>query len=240
MDVMTQLVNQLLTLVDTAPWWQLLLIVGVLLVLETSVGIGLITPGEVVLLTAATAVTGPGEYAMLACVAAVASLVGQSGGYLIGRRAGDRVRRSRVGRWIGEPQWQRAERMVAGGRGRALAGSRFLSVAHSLVPVIAGTLRMEPVRFFRFTTIGVVLWSLIFVGLGSAASAAVRSSAHLVGPTITAMVITAVVVAIVVRQVGSWRARRLLRQTMATSQARGAVRPSHRVAPGRTGPPRRR
>jgi membrane-associated protein len=72
-------------------------------------------------------------------------------------------------------------------------------VAHSLVPVIAGTLRMPLARFARYTAIGAVVWGLVYVGLGSAASTAIRHSAHLIGPTATGLVVTVAVALLVVR-----------------------------------------
>ncbi|GAA5111399.1 DedA family protein [Pseudonocardia adelaidensis] len=188
-------------MIDAIPTWQLYVVVGVLLVLETTVLVGLVTPGEVVLLAAATTVVTTGEYLALAAVAAGASLVGQTGGYLLGRTFGGRIRASWGGRRIGEANWVRAEGVLRGGTGRALVGSRFLAVAHSLVPVIAGTLRMPWGRFARYTAIGALLWGLVYVGLGSAASIAIRHSAHLIGPTVTTVVVAAVVVALIVRAV---------------------------------------
>ena len=188
-------------MIDAIPTWQLYAVVGVLLVLETTVLVGLVTPGEVVLLAAATTVVATGEYLALAAVAAGASLVGQTGGYLLGRTFGGRIRASWGGRKIGEANWARAEAVLRGGTGRALVGSRFLAVAHSLVPVIAGTLRMPWGRYARYTALGAVLWGLVYVGLGSAASIAIRHSAHLLGPTVTSVVVAAVVVALIVRAV---------------------------------------
>jgi membrane-associated protein len=191
---------------DAIPAWQLYLVVGLLLMLETTMLIGLVTPGEVVLLAAATAVRSAGEYVALAAVAAGASLVGQTGGYLIGRRFGGRIRTSWAGRRVGEPNWLRAEAVLRGEKGRALVGSRFLAVAHSLVPVLAGTLRMPWRRFARYTALGAVVWGLVYVGLGSAASAALRQSAHLVGPTVTGVFVAVVVVALGVRAIRRRRA----------------------------------
>jgi len=188
-------------MIDAIPMWQLYLAVGLLLVLETTVLVGLVTPGEVVLLAAATTVGGTGEYAALAAVAAGASVVGQTGGYLIGRTFGGRIRASWGGRKIGEANWARAEAVLRGGTGRAIVGSRFLAVAHSLVPVIAGTLRMPWGRYARYTVLGAVLWGLVYVGLGSAASIAIRHSAHLLGPTVTTVVLAGVAVTLIVRAV---------------------------------------
>ncbi|MGI5125470.1 DedA family protein [Pseudonocardia sp. CA-107938] len=196
-------------MLDAIPTWQLFAVVGVLLVLETTALVGLVTPGEVVLLAAATTVGSGWEFAALAAVATVGTIVGQTGGYLIGRRTGPWLRESRAGRWIGEPNWQRAEDLVASGASRAIVGARFLAVAHSLVPVIAGSLRMDVGRFLRCTVVGAAAWALVYVGLGSAASAAIRHVAHLVGPTATGLVVAAVVGVLVVRAVRRRRAERV-------------------------------
>ncbi len=199
--VISDWLGSFFAMIDAIPTWQLYAVVGVLLVLETTVLVGLVTPGEVVLLAAATTVTGTGEYLTLAAIATGASVIGQNGGYLLGRTFGGRIRASWGGRKIGEANWDRAEAVLRGGTGRALVASRFLAVAHSLVPVIAGTLRMPWGRFARYTAIGAVLWGLVYVGLGSAASIAIRHSAHLVGPTFTTVVVAAVLVALIVRAV---------------------------------------
>jgi membrane-associated protein len=207
--VISDWLNSFFATLDAIPHAQLYLGVGIMLVFETTVLIGLITPGEVVLLAAATTVGSLREYVTLAGIAAAASLVGQSGGYLIGRRFGGRLRASWAGRKIGESSWLRAEGVLRGGTGRAIIGSRFLAVAHSLVPVIAGTLRMPLARFARYTAIGAVIWGLVYVGLGSAASTAIRHSAHLIGPTATGLVITVAVVFLVVRAVRKRRRTRV-------------------------------
>jgi membrane-associated protein len=199
--VITEWLGSFFAMIDAIPMWQLYTVVGVLLVLETTVLVGLVTPGEVVLLAAATTVSSAGEYAALAAIAAGASFAGQSGGYLIGRRFGGRIRTSWGGRKIGESNWRRAEAVLRGGTGRAIVASRFLAVAHSLVPVIAGTLRMPWGRYGRYTALGAVVWGLVYVGLGSAASIAIRKSAHLLGPTVTTVLVAAVVVALIVRAV---------------------------------------
>jgi membrane-associated protein len=209
-QVITEWLAAFFAMIDAVPAWQLYTVVGLLLVLETTVLIGLVTPGEVVLLAAATSVGSAGEYAALAAVAAGASLVGQTGGYLIGRRFGGRIRDSWAGRKIGEPNWVRAESLLRGGTGRAIVGSRFLAVAHSLVPVLAGALRMPLGRYARYTALGAVAWGMVYVGLGSAASLAIREAAHLVGPTVTGVLVAAVVVVLVVRAVRERRRRPVL------------------------------
>lgn len=206
--MLTGRLDALFATIEAIPTWQLYAVVGLLLVLETTVLVGLVTPGEVVLLAAATTVGSAGEFGALAAVAAGASVTGQFGGYLLGRRFGGRIRAGWAGRRIGERNWVRAEAALRGGTGRALVGSRFLAVAHSLVPVLAGTLRMPLGRYARYTVLGAVVWALVYVALGSAASVVLRRSAHEIGPTATGLVVAAVVAALVLRAVRKRRRRR--------------------------------
>jgi membrane-associated protein len=199
--VITDWLGSFFALIDAIPVWQLYSAVGVLLVLETTVLVGLVTPGEVVLLAAATTVGTAGEFAALAAIAAGASFTGQTGGYLLGRAFGGRIRASWAGRKIGEQNWVRAEAVLRGGTGRAIVVSRFLAVAHSLVPVLAGALRMPRSRFARYTALGAVIWGLVYVSLGSAASLALRQAAHLVGPTATGVLVAVALTVLVVREV---------------------------------------
>ncbi|WP_158228088.1 DedA family protein [Pseudonocardia sp. MH-G8] len=205
--MITEWLDAFFAMIDAVPAWQLYAVVGLLLVLETTVLIGLVTPGEVVLLAAATTVGSAGEYAALAAVAAGSSLIGQTGGYLLGRKFGGRIRASWAGRKVGESNWVRAEAVLRGGTGRAVVGSRFMAVAHSLVPVLAGTLRMPLGRYARYTALGAITWGLVYVGLGSAASLAIRHSAHLLGPVVTCVVVVAVAAALGVRAVRKRRRR---------------------------------
>jgi membrane-associated protein len=92
-------------------------------------------------------------------------------------------------------------------------------MAHSLVPVIAGTLRMPIRRFARYTALGAVVWGLVYVGLGSAASLAIRKAAHLVGPTATGIAVAVVLVLLVVRAVRKRRRERAAAE-LVTSTAR--------------------
>ena len=120
--VITEWLGSFFAMIDAIPAWQLYTVVGVLLVLETTVLVGLVTPGEVVLLAAATTMGSAGEYAALAAVAAGASIVGQTGGYLLGRTFGGRIRASWGGRKIGEANWGRAEAVLRGGRDARSSG----------------------------------------------------------------------------------------------------------------------
>src|SRR5690606_32283660 len=85
---------------------------GVGIFLETSVLIGLIVPGDTIVIVAATAVDTPAEFLALVGVVIVGALGGESVGFALGRFFGPRIRHSRLGRRLGEHNWRRAEYYV--------------------------------------------------------------------------------------------------------------------------------
>jgi membrane-associated protein len=152
----------------------LYLLTGLFMTLETTLLIGLVLPGDSVVLLAGTTVTGPARFGALVAVATLGSLLGESIGYLLGRCYGDRVRTSRLGRRLGEDAWANAAAFLGGRGGRAVAAARFVAVVHALVPVVAGSVGMGYRRFLGWSALGAAAWSLTFVGIGALAGASWR------------------------------------------------------------------
>jgi membrane-associated protein len=144
---------------------------GLFVTAETSVLIGMVVPGDTVVLLAATTATSPGRFALLVAVATLGSLLGETVGYLLGWRFGGRLRHGR----LGGPHWAKAEAFLTGRGGTAVAAARFVAIVHAVLPVVAGTVRMPYRRFIGWCGVGAVAWSLLYVGLGAAAGASWRS-----------------------------------------------------------------
>ena len=152
----------------------LYLLTGAFTMLETSALVGLAVPGDAVVLLAGTTATSPTRFLALVAASVAGSLVGESIGYLLGWRFGDRLRRSRLGRRLGEGNWARADRFLNGRGGRAVFAARFVAVVHALLPVVAGTVRMPYRRFIGWAAAGSLTWSMLYVGVGAAAGASWR------------------------------------------------------------------
>lgn len=146
--------------------------VALLQALESSIGLGLIAPGDTVVLAAGTSIDSVERFVVLLVAVVGGSLVGESIGYVIGDRAGPRVRASRLGRRIGERAWQGAEDMLERRGGLGVAISRFLPGVHAVVPVLVGAGRMPYRRFIAWTGASAVLWACLYLGGGAAAGAA--------------------------------------------------------------------
>lgn len=147
---------------------------GIGIMLETSVLIGLIVPGDTVVIVASTAVDGPVEWVSMIVVVIVGALIGESIGFALGRWFGPRIRASALGRRIGERHWVRAERYLARRGGIAVFISRFLPVLHSLIPLTVGMSAMSYRRFISWTLPACVIWSSAYVSVGALAAGSYR------------------------------------------------------------------
>ncbi|MBB5906201.1 DedA family protein [Actinoalloteichus hymeniacidonis] len=149
----------------------------VIMILETSLLVGLVVPGDVAVLIAAA--TLGWEYGLLiATIGFVGTLIGQSGGYLIGRLIGGRIKQSWIGRKMGRRRWAVAEQVATGDGARAMITTRFVAVVHSMVPVVAGTLGMSYLRFLRLATVGAALWAVVWTCFGLFIGGAGRAIGH--------------------------------------------------------------
>jgi membrane protein DedA with SNARE-associated domain len=151
------------------------LIAGVAMLFETSILLGLIVPGDTVVLVAATAVRGPVEFVSLAIAVVLGSLAGESIGFWLGHYFGPRIRRSRLGQRVGEANWARAETYLTRRGGIAVAISRFLPVFHSLVPLVVGSSPMRYRTFVAWTVPACVVWASIYISVGAFAADSYRS-----------------------------------------------------------------
>jgi membrane-associated protein len=150
------------------------LLAGVAMMFETSILLGLIVPGDTVVLVAATAVRGPVEFVSLALAVVLGSLVGESIGFVLGRYFGPRIRRSKLGQRIGEKNWVRAETYLERRGGIAVAISRFLPVFHSLVPLVVGTSAMRYRVFIAWTVPACAIWAVTYISVGAFAAESYR------------------------------------------------------------------
>jgi membrane protein DedA with SNARE-associated domain len=143
---------------------------------ETSILIGLIVPGDtVVLLSSAATVRAPLDFVLQCLAVVLGSIAGESVGFALGHFLGPRLRYSRLGRWIGERNWIRAEAYLERRGGIAVFVSRFLPVLHALVPITVGTSSMIYRRFLAWTVPACVVWTLVYVSLGTVAGASYRA-----------------------------------------------------------------
>lgn len=132
---------------------------------------GLPLPGETALLAAAFA-AGHGALSLplVIAIAAVAAVLGDNLGYVIGRRLG-RPWLERHGRrlLITPARLDRVDRFFHRFGGWAVALARFVTGVRVLAAVSAGAARMPWATFFRFNVMGAVIWAAVMglIGFGA-------------------------------------------------------------------------
>jgi membrane protein DedA with SNARE-associated domain len=147
---------------------------GIAIMLETSVLVGLIVPGDTVVLVAATGVATILQFIALVVAVVVGALIGETIGFSIGRFFGPKLRSGRLGRRLGPDKLARADRFVERRGGIAVFVSRFLPVFHSVVPLTAGMSKMRYRTFMTWTAPACTLWAFIYVSVGSGAAETYR------------------------------------------------------------------
>ena len=145
---------------------------GLAILCETSLFIGLIIPGDTVVLVASAGVTDIADFFYLLGAVLLGSLIGESLGFLLGRLFGKRIRYSKLGQRLGESNWKLADRFVEKRGGIAVAISRFLPMLHSLVPVVAGMTTMRYRTFISWTVGACAVWASAYVSVGYLAHSA--------------------------------------------------------------------
>lgn len=150
------------------------LIAGLAVMLETSILIGLIVPGDTIVIIASMGVDGLVETIAMVIAVVVGALIGESIGFWLGRWLGPRIRRSWIGRRIGEAHWERAERYLQRRGGVAIFLSRFLPVLHSLVPLTVGMSAYSYRRFLAWTAPACLIWATAYVSVTSLAAGSFR------------------------------------------------------------------
>ena len=151
--------------------------VGLLAMAESGLFVGLFVPGETAMIFGGVLVSrGHAELGWMIIAASVGAVIGDSISYELGRRFGQRLGATRLGRRVGEPNWSRAREYVGRRGGRAVFFGRFLGVLRALVPAVAGWAGMRYGSFLTFNIAGGLIWASSTILLGVAAG----SSWHLV------------------------------------------------------------
>ncbi|WP_354575899.1 DedA family protein [Frigoribacterium sp. UYMn621] len=199
-----------------------ILIAGVGMLLETSILVGLIVPGDTIVLVSATGIADWPQYAALLAAVIVGSLTGESIGFALGRFFGPRIQASRIGRRLGERNWLRAETYLDRRGGPAVFISRFLPVLHALIPLTVGMSTMSYRKFLAWTAPACILWAGAYVSVGWLAAGSYRQLAtqlHFAGFLFAGIIAAFLVLVLVVKKaVTRVEARHMLRDEPQTDE----------------------
>jgi undecaprenyl-diphosphatase len=219
---------------------------------ETAAFIGLILPGETVVILGG-AVAGQGETSIVLTIGVVwaAAFAGDSVSFMLGRRLGrDFILRHGPRVRITRERFARVEAYFARHGGKTIVIGRFIGLVRALAPFSAGSSGMRYAYYAPFSVLGTGMWAAAFVLVGYFASQSLDAAARTAGRgTFLLGIAVATIVAIVVvyrflrepenrrRLVGGMESRPALRPLLAAG--RGLAPPARflgeRLTPGRLG-----
>lgn len=171
---MNEILDAILGFIEDVPPVLRVVLTGIAIMLETSVLIGLIVPGDTIVLFSSTGVTTVLEFIFTVVAVVIGALLGSSFGFWIGRIFGPKLRGSWLGIRIGEDRWRKADRFVKKRGGIAVFISRFLPVFHSVVPLTAGMSVMRYRTFMSWLAPASIIWAFLYVSIGSGAAETYR------------------------------------------------------------------
>jgi membrane protein DedA with SNARE-associated domain len=137
----------------------------------TAEGIGIPSFGETIVIAASVyAGTGRLNIVAVCVIALVAAIMGDNGGYAIGRFGGWKVLR-RFGRYVflTRKRLDRIEEYFTHHGGVAVAVARFFEGLRQANGILAGATGMPWRRFLGFNALGAVVWVGVWASLGYAA-----------------------------------------------------------------------
>jgi membrane-associated protein len=169
------------TVIEAAGWWSYLVVFAVTAT-ETSAFVGVLIPGETVILLAA-ALAGKGDLnpVLLAGAVVAGGILGDNLGYMLGhrcqrRQGGGKPRRG----WL-DAHLRRTQTFLLRHGGKAVFTGRFIGFVRTFLPFAAGASAMPYRSFVFFSTLASVLWGTGNVILGYFAGATAKELLHSAG-----------------------------------------------------------
>jgi len=204
-------------------------LVAVAAFLETGAFVGLVAPGETIVI-AAGVVAGQGTIDLLPLIGIVwlSAVLGDTTSFYIGRRLGRRFLERHGPRFkITEARLEQVESYFERHGGKTILIGRFIGLVRALAPFIAGSSGLPYRRFIPYSIVGTGLWSTLFCTLGYIFWRSFDKVAHLVGQAIFGLGLT---VAVIVGVVVAYRRRREISDWFTAHERHPLVRPILAVA----------
>src|SRR6188768_3870585 len=217
--------NLLEDISNTLGAWTYLL-VGAFAFAETGAFIGLVVPGETVMLLGG-AVAGQGAISiyLLIAIAWFSAWAGDTTSFFIGRRLGREFvikHGPRVG--ISHERFEKVEDYFSRHGGKTIFIGRFISLVRAFAPFIAGSSGMRYRAFVPYSILGTGLWASAHILVGYFFSRSIESAAEYAGRGAFVLATTIVVVVIVVSAVRHFRVEENRRRAVAWMEGRAATR----------------
>jgi len=150
--------------IDLIEFIKLVSAIGVMAVIfaETGLMIGFFLPGDSLLFTAGF-LTYSGllniNIHVLVPMLFIAAVIGNSTGYIIGRKVGPRIFKKPDAKLFKKEYVQRAQDFYDQNGGKTIILAQFIPIVRTFAPVVAGVGKMDFRKFISFNIIGAIFWT---------------------------------------------------------------------------------
>jgi membrane protein DedA with SNARE-associated domain/membrane-associated phospholipid phosphatase len=199
-------------------------LVGVMAFLETGAFVGLVAPGETVVI-AAGVIAGQGEIELIPLIGLVwvCAVLGDTTSFYIGQRLGRGfLERHGPKVKISHERLEQVEGYFDRHGGKTILIGRFIGLVRALAPFIAGASGLAYRRFLPYSVVGTGLWSTVFCVLGYIFWRSFDKVAHYAGQAIFGFGLT---VGVIVGIVVAYRRRREIHAWLLAHERHPLVRP---------------
>ena len=199
-------------------------LVGVMAFLETGAFVGLVAPGETVVI-AAGVIAGQGEIELIPLIGLVwvCAVLGDTTSFYIGQRLGRGFLERHGPRVkISHERLEQVEGYFDRHGGKTILIGRFIGLVRALAPFIAGASGLAYRRFLPYSVVGTGLWSTVFCVLGYIFWRSFDQVAHYAGQAIFGFGLT---VGVIVGIVVAYRRRRDIHAWLLAHERHPLVRP---------------
>lgn len=181
--------------------WEAYLFVGLLVAAEASVMLGFIFPGETaVILGGVVASKGNASLIVMAIVVVASAIVGDSIGYLVGDKWGDRILRIRFLRKREKGIDFALAQLRKRGALFVFIG-RFTAFLRAVIPGLAGLSKMRYRVFLPANAAGGLCWGTLFVLLGYFVGQRIERATGIASDILLGVIVLVIIVLIVLRRV---------------------------------------
>lgn len=202
------------------------LLVGLFAFAETGAFVGLVVPGETVMLLGG-AVAGQGviDIYLLIAIAWFSAWLGDTTSFFLGRRLGRGFVLEHGPRFgISHERFERVEDYFSRHGGKTIFIGRFISLVRAFAPFIAGSSGMRYRAFVPYSILGTGLWASAHILVGYFFSRSIESAAKYAGKGAFLLATLIVVVVAVVTLVRFFRVEENRRRTVSRMEEHGATR----------------
>src|SRR3954465_7784039 len=202
------------------------LLVGLFAFAETGAFVGLVVPGEtVMLLGGAVAGQGAIDIYLLIAVAWFSAWLGDTTSFFLGRRLGRNFvldHGPRVG--ISHERFEKVEDYFGRHGGKTIFIGRFISLVRAFAPFIAGSSGMRYRAFVPYSILGTGLWASAHILVGYFFSRSIESAAKYAGRGAFVLATTIVVIVAIVTAVRFLRVEENRRRIVSWMEQHRATR----------------